>query len=64
MKTRGRPRIHDDKQAAQAAASAAYRTRKRARRQASTVSSPIILEKAVKARQGPEKPPVGTTVIG
>ncbi|MDA8377917.1 MAG: hypothetical protein M0Z50_12845 [Planctomycetia bacterium] len=39
---RGRPRIHKDKQAAQAAASAAYRARRRVRRQAPTMHSEII----------------------
>ena len=38
----GRPRLHEDKAAAQRAASAAYRARKRARRQILTVCSGII----------------------
>jgi hypothetical protein len=39
---RGRPRIHPDSKAASRASSAAYRERKRARRQAPTVESDRI----------------------
>ncbi|MBU2804254.1 hypothetical protein HF668_03600 [Acidithiobacillus ferridurans] len=42
QKRRGRPRVHKDRQAAQRAASAAYRARKRARRQTPTIESAII----------------------
>jgi hypothetical protein len=46
---RGRPRIHADRQAAQRVASAAYRARKRARRQAQTIESHIIDLSAIPA---------------
>ncbi|MBU2754679.1 hypothetical protein HFU84_13935 [Acidithiobacillus sp. CV18-2] len=39
---RGRPRKHEDRKAAQRAASAAYRARRKARREAPTVSSNVI----------------------
>lgn len=48
-RTRGRPRVHADWQAAQRAASAAYRARKRARREAPTIQSSIIDLSAVAA---------------
>lgn len=48
-KQRGRPRIYPDRQAAQRAASAAYRSRRRARRQAATIHSAIIDLSAVAA---------------
>lgn len=48
-RTRGRPRKHADRQAASRAASAAYRERKRARRQAPTIESDIIDLSAVPA---------------
>jgi hypothetical protein len=46
---RGRPRIHADRQAAQRVASAAYRARKKARRQAQTIESHIIDLSAIPA---------------
>ncbi|MEY2343313.1 hypothetical protein AB4090_14580 [Acidithiobacillus sp. IBUN Pt1247-S3] len=48
-RNRGRPRIHADRQAAQRAASAAYRKRKKARREAPTIQSSIIDLSAVPA---------------
>lgn len=48
-RTRGRPRIHADRQAAQRAASAAYRARRKARREAPTIHSDIIDLSAVAA---------------
>lgn len=48
-RSRGRPQIHPDRQAAQRAASAAYRSRQRARRQAATIHSAIIDLSAVAA---------------
>ncbi len=41
---RGRPRIHKDKAAAQAAASQAYRDRRKARRQAPTIEDRGIID--------------------
>ncbi|MEY2343335.1 hypothetical protein AB4090_14725 [Acidithiobacillus sp. IBUN Pt1247-S3] len=48
-RNRGRPRIHADRHVAQRAASAAYRERKKARRQAPTIQSSIIDLSAVPA---------------
>ncbi|WP_312283815.1 hypothetical protein [Candidatus Igneacidithiobacillus taiwanensis] len=43
-KPRGRPRVHEDRKAAQRAASAAYRERRRARREAPEIEDRGIID--------------------
>ncbi len=43
-KPRGRPRVHEDRKAAQRAASAAYRDRKRARRAAPEIEDRGVID--------------------